>query len=538
MRPGLAFLLAFVVLFPATLRRDLWSPDEQRHAEVGRTMLATGDWVLPHLERTIYPDKPAPPFWAIGGAMRLFGTTEWAARLPFVLAAGGTLAALAGIARLLGLSGPTTLLTALMLLTSYRFAWLGQRVSLDVMLTCFSTLAIVGWVRQARGIGRDLANGALFFGAAALAVAAKGPLGFLVPVVTAVVHALLTGAGRRLVRPGFLLPAGLFVALTAAWLVPSCLAGGEAYTRELLLEQSAGRVFHAWNHERPPWYYLGKLPLEFMPWTPVALLGLWASLRRRRSRGARAGAPVAGPGVDRLVLAWFGPMFVFLSIVESKRGNYLLPLYPALALYASVTVTRLLGGAAAPLRRVALGLGGLFSLIGVAILVAPFLVEIDGLEAPSLAVGAVTVGAAFLLGAGLCLARARSDRLRPAFVGLAAGMALALPAAGLLVLPEIDALKSPRPVAEALAKEAHGAPLEVPFLDVRTEEYSFYSGLPCREVERDEFRRLLDEPTVRLAVMEAGELKKVELPPGAEVVLRRRVSDDEIVLVRLPRDGT
>jgi 4-amino-4-deoxy-L-arabinose transferase len=188
-------------------------------------MLVTGDWVLPHLEGEVYPDKPAPPFWAIAGSMKLFGQSEWAARLPFVLSVGGTLVAVAWLARLLEASAGAALLSVLMLATAYRFAWQGQRVSLDVMMTCFSTLAIVGWVRQWRSLGSDLGNGALFFGASALAVSAKGPLGLLVPVLTAVTHALWTGRTKRLLRPGFLVSIVLFAVILTAWLVPSCLAG-------------------------------------------------------------------------------------------------------------------------------------------------------------------------------------------------------------------------------------------------------------------------------------------------------------------------
>ncbi|MFH0945551.1 MAG: glycosyltransferase family 39 protein [Planctomycetota bacterium] len=524
-----AFLLGLLVFTPAILRRDLWSPDEPRHAEVARTMLITGEYLVPKLSGELYPDKPAPPFWLMAVSMKLAGgPSEWAARLPFVLAAAGTLALITFIVRMLGGSAAATLLAVLMLATAYRFMWLAQRVSLDMMLTFFTALAVSGWLRQWKARGSEYVNGLIFFGASALAVLTKGPLGLLVPLLTASIHAAWTGNLRRFLAPRFLASILVFVAIVSAWVIPACIAGGEAYTRELLFKQSAGRVFNAWNHENPFWYYATKLPLEFLPWTPVLILGLV---------GIARGWFPAERGAVRFLLAWFLPTFIFLSIVQSKRGNYLLPLYPALAVLTALAAdeSALPRGAAVALRRIAGGLALLMLVIAVAVGVGQFLPQVKDLELKGLFPGAAAV--AVLMGAGGALSwRFQKKSAVRAFLVQGATILGVMVFAALLVLPVIDARKSPRVVAELLAAESARPGHYVPFCGIRTEEYRFYSGLDCREVERDEFLELLKRTDFELAVLDRKSLKKVRgsLPEGTRILLETRVGrDDDVVVLRI-----
>lgn len=525
-----AFLLGLLVFFPASLRRDLWSPDEPRHAEVARTMLTTGEYLVPKLAGEVYPDKPAPPFWIMATAMKLTGgPSEWAARLPFVLGAAGTLALVALIVPLLGGTSVATLLAILMLATSYRFMWLAQRVSLDMLMTFFIALAVFGWLRQWKARGNDVVNGLLFFGAAALGVLTKGPLGLLVPLLTAGVHAAWTGRLRRLAAPRFLASSLVFAAIVAAWLVPACIAGGDAYTQELLFKQSAGRVFHAWNHENPFYYYLIKLPLEFMPWTPILVLGL-VGLARGRFPAER--------GAVRFLLAWFLPAFIFLSIVQSKRGNYLTPLYPALAILTALAADGAAlsdQAASTALRRIAGGLAVLMIIVALAVVVGLFLPQVKELELTGHVPG--VIGVALLMGVGGALSWRfqRASAVR-AFVVQAAAILGVVVVAGLLVLPVIDTRKSPRAIAELLAKESSQPGLLVPFCGIRTEEYRFYSGLDCREVDRDELLEQLKRSDVELAVLDQKNLKKLRgsLPEGVCILHEARVGrDDEVVVLRV-----
>ena len=44
---ALPLFFLFFYLLPLD-QRPLWSPDENRYAEISREMVSTGDWVVPH----------------------------------------------------------------------------------------------------------------------------------------------------------------------------------------------------------------------------------------------------------------------------------------------------------------------------------------------------------------------------------------------------------------------------------------------------------------------------------------------------------
>ncbi len=63
----LSILLAMGVLFFLFRvgERDLWDPDETRYALVAREMRESGDWILPHLDGSVYAEKPPLFFWLV-----------------------------------------------------------------------------------------------------------------------------------------------------------------------------------------------------------------------------------------------------------------------------------------------------------------------------------------------------------------------------------------------------------------------------------------------------------------------------------------
>lgn len=509
---AIVFLVAAVLITLSQARRDLWAPDEPRHAEVARTMVVSSEWLVPRLNGEIYPDKPPPPFWLMGGFMKLFGTHEWAARIPTVIAAASILALTVLIADLLAI--PTAaLLAVLILATSFRSWWLFQRVSLDVLMTAFVCVSIVGWLRHWRNRGNPAVNGLLFFGGMAAGVSMKGPLAIVVVLAAAIGHGLSTGSIRKLVERRFLLPGLLaFAAIIAAWVVPLWLATDPVYHNELFFKQSAGRIANAWNHEAPFWYYLYDFPAEFMPWTPLLALGVFALIRFR---------PMATRSASTLLLAWTVPTFIFLSVVQSKRGNYLLPLYPAFALLASLGLNELLqlGGVWVRRVRVVAWIGlGILGLATLAVAASPFIpaVREQGVNVPvGAAIAALLVGAAFVLRGRVHLQEGRpASAVREQGFGIVALLALT----SVFVLPAVDAAKSGRVIAERLRDELPSGTY-VPMLGLRADEYCFYSNLAFREVEsKDDFIAALQREDVRYALADTKDLsklrKKVTLPEG------------------------
>ena len=74
-------------LFSGLGALGLVGPDEPRYAAIARAMAETHDWITPRLWGTPWFEKPVLYYWTAGIAMRIFGVSEFAARLPSALAA-------------------------------------------------------------------------------------------------------------------------------------------------------------------------------------------------------------------------------------------------------------------------------------------------------------------------------------------------------------------------------------------------------------------------------------------------------------------
>jgi len=76
-----------LIWFALAVQRPLANPDEGRYAEIPREMLASGDWITPHLNGLAYVEKPPLQYWATALTYQLFGVNEWAARFWTLFAA-------------------------------------------------------------------------------------------------------------------------------------------------------------------------------------------------------------------------------------------------------------------------------------------------------------------------------------------------------------------------------------------------------------------------------------------------------------------
>ena len=110
-----------------------------------------------------------------------------------------------------------------------------------------------------------------------------------------------------------------------------------ASSRDAVVDNLFGRFFAGTSHARPFYYYLYQLPLG-LPALDAARAGriAWAARRsvfvaRRATRSARAW---------RFLLAWVRRTLVFFSLSSGKRGLYLLPAFPALALLLADALCR------------------------------------------------------------------------------------------------------------------------------------------------------------------------------------------------------
>ncbi len=339
MYPGLAALVAILWLAALSLR-PLFNPDEGRYAEIPREMLAGGDWIIPHLNGVAYVEKPPLQYWATALALRVLGHNEFAARFYTALCALGTLALVGLCARRLW-SFAAAWQAAAVLAGMLLFLILGQLLTLDMSLTFYSTLSLVGFLlAQPRGAGAggdadsdasDAASSAvgrrwmlLAWVAAALGVLTKGVVAALIPAAVLVLYSLYSrdfAPWHRLV-PSLGLP--LFLAITVPW---HWLAADRLpdFLQFFFVHEHLSRYLTSSADRQEPWWFFAPVFLVgSIPWTLSAVRVAATGWRRRAAHGQ----------FDHALFLWLWLAFigVFFSLSDSKLIPYVLPAMPALAL--------------------------------------------------------------------------------------------------------------------------------------------------------------------------------------------------------------
>ena len=78
-----AAVYAGCMISPPSLMDDV----DAVQAQIARNMLTSGDWVTARLDGVPYLEKAPLIYWMIAESYKVFGATDWAARIPIVLAA-------------------------------------------------------------------------------------------------------------------------------------------------------------------------------------------------------------------------------------------------------------------------------------------------------------------------------------------------------------------------------------------------------------------------------------------------------------------
>jgi 4-amino-4-deoxy-L-arabinose transferase-like glycosyltransferase len=331
---GLAALLA--ALWLAGLgARPLFNPDEGRYAEIPREMLASGDWVLPHLNGLVYAEKPPLQYWATALSYRCFGLTEFAARLYGALCALGTIGLVWALAKRLG-GEQAAWRAAAMLAGMLIFAVLGHLLTLDMSLTFYLTLSLTGFL-FAQPI-RDQPRHArawmlLAWVAAALGVMTKGIVAAAIPAAVLAVYTLWTrdfSVWRRVQLPRGL---ALFALIAAPWHFLVARRDGDFLKFYFVHEHLARYLTPIAQRVEPWWFFVAVFVAGTAPFTYSALRVLALGWRRTGSSG-----------FDARLFLWIWVLFigVFFSLSDSKLMPYILPVMPAVALLIAVSEPRAL----------------------------------------------------------------------------------------------------------------------------------------------------------------------------------------------------
>jgi len=454
-------------------------------AQIARNMLASGDYVTARLDGVPYLEKAPLIYWLIAGSLKILGATDWAARVPIVLAA----IALAWLTTAFGIwaFGRRAGFYAGLCISTCFGLFLFTRILIpDVMLTASIALSMWAFLRaidEAEPHPRWWA----FVMAASLGTSLlfKSLIGVVFPVAAALIYLGVTGQiFHRKIWKALHPWSGLLVVLliAAPWHVIATLQNPPYFD---LTMRSAPGEYHGFLW----FYFINEQLLRFLNmryprdydtvprlyfWL-FHLLWLFPWSVYFPAMAKLSFKPLDRAGKTRLLaLCWTGFILVFFTF-STTQEYYSMPCYPALAL--------LLGSAMAAggnwIRNGTRVLCGIFIVAAAAVLTLYFLAwnlpkpgdissalssnpgayklslgHMEDLTIASFAylrLPLIVAAIAFLLGAAGTF-RARGQR---AFLAVAL-MAILFFQAARIAMAAFDPFLSSRPLAETLRRAPPG----------------------------------------------------------------------------------
>ncbi len=516
----LLLVLLGLALFATSLgAHDLWAPDEPDIGEVVREIHLTGSWAVLRDNGQLYFEKPPLyPWLAALFSLPAGKPTELALRLPSSLAALLGLVAVFALGRDL-FGRRTGALAAVVLATTYGYFMEARWAHPDMLWTFWLLLACVAFHRGYRAGGEPRWM-SVFYVSIGLANLTKGPHGLLIPLLAVLVFLASTRDLAFIGRMG--LPWGLPLALLpVGFWIAAYRSTGTSFPLEALVSRLAHRFTRGEHHAHPFYHVLISLPIEFFPWVLLLPQALWQTFPRAGARPDRDNA---------YVYSWVLVIFAVFAASAEKRGVYLLPMLPILALLVARTWDlALLGWDPSPVGRPiawALGIALLLTGGGAAV-VLPRLAR----AAPDLVSPAAVLASVAAIGVIAALAVHRRFGGGPALGAFSATLAAAYLLIAVLVLPALDHYKSARLFSQRVATAVGEAPLAM-YPDYHP-TYVYYTRrfIPVLR-DRDELRRFFAAgPAYCLIEEDVYAAERRDLEPGVSIVDRQSIGHRDMLLI-------
>jgi 4-amino-4-deoxy-L-arabinose transferase-like glycosyltransferase len=302
--------------------------DEAIYAQVSKEMLQGADWLTLHWEYKPWFEKPPLLMWMTALFYRLFGISEFWARLPSALSGIALIAVTYSIGKL-AYDKRVGFLAAVILLTCYHFLSFARFGTMEVMLTLFVYLALDGYLRLGDAAQKWWY---LVWSSCALALMAKGAGGIIAPA--AIILALIFDGCLKAAMQSkhFWLGGLLALLIVAPWHILMYVWYGRAFIDEYIGYHVIARSTRVLEgHASSYLYFAGKLVDGFFPWCLLVPFAAVSIIREKLKAQSRS---------------WILPLlgllvFGLYTLIPTRRPWYIVPLYPALSIFIAAFLVKL-----------------------------------------------------------------------------------------------------------------------------------------------------------------------------------------------------
>lgn len=315
-----AAFLIFYFLFLGS--HPLLLPDEGRYSEVAREMLASGDFITPRLNGSLFFHKPILFYWLQTIPMSLFGINPWAIRvMPALFGVGGIVFVYWATSLLLGRT--IGRMAAIILGTTPLYFGAAHYANLDLEVAVWLNASLLSLLVGVLHEKKSWLIAAYIFGA--LAFLTKGLIGLAFPAAIMGVWILSTRQWHLIKK--LQLPLGLiaFSIIALPWLAIVSYRNPDFLHFFFYVQQFDRFAGSGFNNVAPWWFYIAITIAGFLPWT--YFLGRHLKLLYSTQQHKN---------IILYLSIWALVVLIFFSIPSSKLVGYILPIFAPLAILTAM----------------------------------------------------------------------------------------------------------------------------------------------------------------------------------------------------------
>ena len=294
---------------------------EARIAETAREMVVSDDWLVPHYNGELRLQKPPLTYWLVALSYKIFGVSEFSARLPSML-----FGLLSACLLFIWAKSAFNLNIAVNIVLVFTTSFLSLRYfrsgEADATLIFFVSLASFAGFKLFEVNNMVTKNKKLIYLlmlALGLGFLTKGPAAVAIPLLSIFIYAYLSK--QLFTLKALISPIGLaiFILTAFAWYAWILLMMPDI--AQHFFTHQVDETFITGTHKQPIYFYLAHALEYFAPWSFLLIpAGIW--LYQQQSL----------PKLIHFSLIWLGVVFVLLTLTVNKQTQYALLFLPPIAI--------------------------------------------------------------------------------------------------------------------------------------------------------------------------------------------------------------
>jgi len=367
----LIIIFGIIFFIPFLGGVHLFDWDEINFAEIAREMIVTGDYLQVQINYQPFWEKPPVFFWLQVISMKFFGINEFAARLPNAIVGIITLLLIYRIGEKLfnqrfGLIWAMAYFGSILPHLYFRSGIIDPVFNLFIFLGLYF-LILFKWKKDElkdilliKSKYFYLIMGGIFIG---LAILTKGPVGYLLLLLTVIVYWVWKRFKLFISIPHFILYSLIGLAVILLWFGAEIIEHGTWFIEEFITYQIRLMQTEDAGHGGFPGYHFVVMLFGCFPASIFAIRGFYKIKLNKETQS----------DFRKWMVILFWVVLILFSIVQSKIVHYSSMAYLPLSFLAAIVIDKIIAGEIRINKWINGGILSISILFGIILIIVPYI---------------------------------------------------------------------------------------------------------------------------------------------------------------------